>query len=202
MNKQFQTALIDTLWVLLVSIFGMLVIAITMMHKPTPPSQDAAPANSGTMTVVATWDNSRDDDIDLWVRGPDGRSTGFTQKHGPLFDLLRDDIGKSSDQGQINMENAYSRGAPPGEYVVSLHYYRGFDPVKPEKVHVIVQIRPDPEGSITDIFEGDVVIPRMGLEVMAIRFKLDSSMIVSSKSHIPVCIATQSSGAAVICGGS
>ena len=203
MNKQFQTALIDTLWVLLVSIFGMLVIAITMMHKPAPDNPNTDPVNSGTITVIATWDNKRDDDVDLWVQSPDGQAVGFPQKHGAVFDLLRDDIGTSVELHGINMENMYSRGAPPGEYAVSLHWYRCNSGCElPETVHVIVDLKPDPTvSSTTHIFEGDITLPRQGVEKMVIRFTLDSNMKLMGTTHLPKCIAMPTSGGAVLCGG-
>jgi hypothetical protein len=98
------------------------------------------------------------------------------------------------------MENAYSRGAPAGEYTVNLHWYRSGSTVGPSIVHVIVEMRTDPTASITTIFEGDVAIKQQGLEVTAIRFTLNDAMVLKGKTQLPKCVAQPTSGAAVQCG--
>lgn len=66
---------------------------------------------------------------------------GYSNKDGRVFNLLRDDLGHVSDPLGINYENAFSRGAPAGEYTVNVHLYGNRAGVYPVPVTIAVSVR-------------------------------------------------------------
>ena len=82
--------------------------------------------------VTLTWDESRSDDLDLWVEDPIGEVVSYLQRDAGWLHLDRDDRGDSTDTIEvagermvhpINQEIVTLRGVIAGEYVVNVHYY-------------------------------------------------------------------------------
>ena len=87
------------------------------------------------MIVEVRWPDQLDSDVDLWVQAPGDVPVGYSNKGGAIFNLLRDDLGQRADATGMNYEVSYSRGIPPGEYMVNVHLYRNAAGVMPDPGH-------------------------------------------------------------------
>jgi len=89
--------------------------------------------------IVATWPESYTDDVDLYVRGPDGSVVFFRNKDTEYMHIDRDDLGSLGDTRRedfeehtyTNREIVTVRKNMQGEYIVNAHLYakRSYDPV-------------------------------------------------------------------------
>ena len=82
--------------------------------------------------ITVDWKDSLPDDIDLWVKDPNGEIVSYLKKDAGWLHLDRDDRGVVNDKiiidGKeviypINREVVTLRGIIPGEYVVNLYLY-------------------------------------------------------------------------------
>src|SRR5437667_7216328 len=90
MNVSFR----DMLFLL---VFGYLIIsAVALAHvaKKDEDSTKSAPP-PGNVIVEMTWAKESDSDVDLWVQAPGDVPVGYSNKSGMIFNLLRDDLGRS-----------------------------------------------------------------------------------------------------------
>ena len=131
---QDQTQAGDTLFrdVLSLALLGFLAVIVLLLPHIAPDgvkNVSDAPI-PGNVVVEITWPDDMDADVDLWVKAPGDIAVGYSNKGGAIFNLLRDDLGKTMDLSSINHESAYTRGMRPGEYIVNAHVYR-VDPKKP-----------------------------------------------------------------------
>tara|TARA_B100000700_G_C14985382_1_gene828556 strand:- start:403 stop:1008 length:606 start_codon:yes stop_codon:yes gene_type:complete len=114
---------------------------ITLIHVKSEQSEDAKlniDLDSYVM-IVATWPESYSDDVDLYVRGPDGSVVFFRNKDTEYMHIDRDDLGALgdgtpeafSDRVLTNREIVTVRKKVTGEYIVNAHLYakRSYDPV-------------------------------------------------------------------------
>lgn len=99
--------------------FIAIVILIIAHINPKAKNADGEVNSPGNIIVEMFWPDGTNVDMDLWVRGPDGVAVGYSNMSGPLFNILRDDLGLFLDLSTKNYESAYSRGIPPGEYTVT-----------------------------------------------------------------------------------
>lgn len=122
-------AFVDLLFNLLVGFTSLFVIAFLMIN---PISKTGAVTPPNIMIVELTWDDESKTDLDLHVRGPDGRRVYYAAKDGSYFSLERDDMGSVTDTYVVNGETrvvtrnyeitSFSE-LPPGEYVVNVHHF-------------------------------------------------------------------------------
>ena len=110
----------DVLTATLVIFMGMVMILFPLIANQKQQEDTKSP---GTMQIELRWPDDMDVDIDLWLRSPQDAAVGYSRKGGQVLDLLRDDLGFDNDSLGLNYENAYSRGLPPGRYVVNAHWY-------------------------------------------------------------------------------
>jgi uncharacterized protein YfaP (DUF2135 family) len=140
--------------------FIVLFLIAFMLINPVAKQGKIDPVTQ--IMINATWDENVNKDIDLWVRGPDGRTIGFNRKDGEFIVLDRDDLGKNNDTYEVNgeqkvvkrnIETTTINAIVPGEYVINIHYFgSGFTLKKdgsrekdesPEKVKIdIIDIHP------------------------------------------------------------
>ncbi len=122
MNVSFR----DMLFLL---VFAYLVIgAIALAHvAKNDQEQSKGQAPPGNVIVEMFWDKAVDADVDLWVQAPGDVPVGYSNKSGVVFNLVRDDLGRSGDPNSMNYEVSYGRGHWPGEYVVNAMLYRSRD---------------------------------------------------------------------------
>jgi hypothetical protein len=125
-----STAFNDLLFNLVVGFVFLFVIAFILINPPTKRADIPAKAE---YIFVIEWDDESADDIDLWVRDPNGVTVSFTRKEGGLLNLEKDDLGTSNDTFtsptgeitviKINREVTTMRGIIPGTYTVMAHVY-------------------------------------------------------------------------------
>jgi len=126
----------------------------------------------GNVIVEVRWDANSDSDIDLWCQGPGDVPVGYSNKSGIIFNLVRDDLGRSGDPNSMNYEVQYARGRWPGEYVVNLHAYRIHDQKLPVEADVTITTR-DREDNTRQILKSHVSLEYEGQETTVFRFMLD-----------------------------
>ena len=131
-NDRFKstTGLNDLLFNLLVGFVFLFIVAFLLINLPT--KKEEAPKKAEYLIIIE-WDEGINDDVDLWVRDPQGVTVSFTHKTGGLLNLEKDDLGMSNDRWRkpdgtivtipINREVITMRGIVPGRYQVAAHIY-------------------------------------------------------------------------------
>jgi hypothetical protein len=120
------------------------------------------------------WDKAIDADVDLWVQGPGDVPVGYSNKSGVIFNLVRDDLGKSGDPNSMNYEVAYGRGHWPGEYVVNAMLYRSCDQKFPVATQIKVSLQ-DQQGHVRQALQSNIELAFEGQETTVFRFRLDEA---------------------------
>ena len=120
----------DLLFNLLVGFVYLFIIAFILIN-PIQKKQDVP--KKAEFMVVIEWPNKFNDDIDLWVKAPDGKTVSFVKKENGIMNLEKDDLGVANDStvdeyGQqkiiyINREVVTIRGILSGQYQVAAHVY-------------------------------------------------------------------------------
>src|SRR5216683_1379490 len=145
-------------------------IALAHVHKKAEESSGAK--QPGNVIIELRWDRTIDADVDLWVQGPGDVPVGYSNKGGAIFNLVRDDLGRSGDPNSMNYEVAYGRGRWPGEYTVNAHLYRSADNRLPVKVMAKVDMQTR-EGQVKNLMQSAVELTHVGQEATIFRFRLD-----------------------------
>lgn len=122
-NTGYSKSYADVFLAVAFSLAVLIALLLPLINPPQKVSEDA-PNPQGNIIVELTWPDELDVDVDLWVRGEaDMVAVGYSNKGGPLFNLLRDDLGVNDDLSRKNMEITYSRGVPDGEYIINAHLF-------------------------------------------------------------------------------
>jgi hypothetical protein len=191
MNVSFR----DMLFLL---VFAYLVIgAVALAHVRKQQQETSGATPPGSVIVEIHWDDKIDADVDLWVQAPGDVPVGYSNKSGLVFNLLRDDLGRSGDPLSMNYEIAYGRGIFAGEYTVNAHLYRSADHRFPIPVHATVSVH-DPQDHVRRILESTAELKFQGQEITIFRFKLekDGALVAGSlnRIHKPLRSAQVSQG--------
>jgi hypothetical protein len=167
--KTSKTVGLDMMMLLML---GFVCMIVFLLPHVNPPKENDKAEPPGNVIVAITWPEG-DIDIDMWITGPGEKApVGYSNKSGVLFNLLRDDLGRSYDPNPLNYENAYSRGIVAGEYIVNLHAYRGV--AAPIKIHVEISLNTGKPGKgMTPVATTSVTLATNGQEKTALRFRLD-----------------------------
>tara|TARA_B110000305_G_scaffold235046_1_gene294063 strand:+ start:438 stop:1040 length:603 start_codon:yes stop_codon:yes gene_type:complete len=129
--------------------------------------------------ITVDWKDSLPDDIDLWVKDPNGEIVSYLKKDAGWLHLDRDDRGVVNDKiiidGKeviypINREVVTLRGIIPGEYVVNLYLYDHKSSSPVEAKIIIEKVNP----SLRLVFVGDVILKNEDTELTITKFRLDS----------------------------
>lgn len=178
----------DMITLVLLGIVTMFIIVLFHIN-PVGEKNNSEIKQPGNISVELLWPSESKMDIDLWVKAPGETQIGYSNKDGPTFNLVRDDVGVTNDPVQINYENAFSRGAPAGEYIVNVHLYNANVEPLPITVRVTVRIRrpDDPDGNETVLVK-DVSLSYHKEEVTVFRFTLDDKahIVPGSINDIPI----------------
>lgn len=153
-------------------VMGFVVMVMWMLPHLNPPAENEKnQPPPGNLISTITWDNGNAD-IDMWVRGPtNDPPVGYSNKGGALWNLLRDDVGETSDITGLNFETAYTRGIIPGEYVINIHCYRCQVQV-PVNVKLIVSSKVNLTAATVVLAMADYTITFANEEVTMLRFIL------------------------------
>jgi hypothetical protein len=171
MDEETLTVWLDTALLMLGGFVLMTVLMLTAINPPAKAAKINGEQSPGNIIVEAHWPSEVDADVDLWVKAPGDHPVGYSNLAGKYFNLLRDDLGKDLDY-----EIAYSRGMPPGEYIVNVHLYRAGPTVAlPLKVEVVASVKPKPQSRAQKVAAANVDLRREGEELTAFRFTLDGN---------------------------
>jgi hypothetical protein len=161
----------DVVTMALIGIVALVVILLLHINPPLKEAQaDVTPP--GNLIVEITWPNELDADVDLWVQAPGDVPVGYSNQGGRVFNLLRDDLGHLNDPSEVNLETAYSRGTPRGEYTVNVHLYRNRVAVFPVEVQVTARVKRDASANTETLVTRRIKLDHTGSEVTAFRFRL------------------------------
>ena len=160
------------------ALVGFVAFAILMV---IPNEKTSSEVNEpGSIAVEIRWPDELDVDVDLWVKAPGDRPVGYSNKSGNIFDLLRDDLGASIDALGLNYENAYSRGAPSGEWIINLHYYNSKSHAG--AVPVMVQVTQKIGRDRVTIWAGAATLGKPGVEATVLRFSVVDGRVSASSA--------------------
>src|SRR5713226_10382390 len=167
MNVSFR----DMLFLL---VFAYLVVgAVALAHVGKQQEETSGATPPGGVIVDIHWDDKTDADVDLWVEAPGDVPVGYSNKGGAIFNLVRDDLGRSGDPNSMNYEVSYGRGRWAGEYAVNAHLYRSADGRFPVPITVTAAVQDD-DGRVRQIVRSDTELRSRGQETTVFRFKLDA----------------------------
>src|SRR5215475_2332737 len=168
MNVSFR----DMLFLLVFAYLVVGAVALAHVAKKDEENKQQGAAPPGSVIVEMNWAKDLDEDVYLWVQGPGDVPVGYSNKSGVIFNLLRDDLGRSADPNSMNYEVTYGRGHWPGEYVVNAMLYRNRDHTFPVPTTVRVSLR-NQEGQVQQVLASNVALAFEGQELTVFRFKLD-----------------------------
>jgi len=130
--------------------------------------------------ITVDWNDSLPDDIDLWVRDPNGEIVSYLKKDAGWLHLDRDDQGIINDKViigdeefiyPINREVVTLRGIIPGNYTVNLYMYDNKSN-KPVNAKITIEkVNP----TLKLVFFDDVTLHNKDSELTVVKFRLDSS---------------------------
>jgi hypothetical protein len=166
MNVSFR----DMLFLLVFAYLVIGAVALAHVQKKQEAASGATPP--GSVIVEIRWDPQIDADIDLWVQAPGDVPVGYSNKAGIIFNLLRDDLGRSGDPNSMNYEVAYGRGLWSGEYIVNAHFFRSIDGHYPVPVTAKVSVR-GADGEVRNLVQSNIELSFVGQETTIFRFRLD-----------------------------
>jgi hypothetical protein len=173
MDEETLTVWLDTALLMLGGFILMTVLMLSLVNPPAKSAETVGEQAPGNVIIEAQWADSLDADVDLWVKAPDDKPVGYSNKSGAVFNLLRDDLGQAQDITDNNYEVAYSRGLPAGEYIVNVHMYRGVGVTYPVAVKVIARVKPTAAESAQELVTATVQLRHENDQVTAFRFQLD-----------------------------
>jgi hypothetical protein len=182
--KRRSTGTKDMLFLLMMSFFFMFVVILPFLAEDDNKKDE----RKGNVMVDLFWDDKSTSDVDLWVRGPDMIPIGYSNKTGPYFTLMRDDLGRRADISGVNQETTISYGYAPGAYAVNVHLYRNHDHVLPITGRIIVYIKENPAASAKQILFANFTLTRAGQELTVFQFEMneDRRLVHGSVTTAPV----------------
>lgn len=120
----------DLLFNLVIGFVYLFMIAFILIN---PIAKKGDVQKKAEYIITMEWDHWRNDDIDMWIKDPQGNTVSFLMKAAGVMNLEKDDLGYSNDvlekrrEGTalilLNREVITLRGTVPGEYEVMAHVY-------------------------------------------------------------------------------
>jgi len=159
--------------VIMLALIGFVAMVIMLLPHISAKRKDTKEhIVPGNVIVEVHWPNTLPFDVDLWVKAPGEVPVGFWNQGAQFFNLLRDDLGAEGDATEQNYEVSYSRGIPPGEYVVNVHMYGALPGGDKVPVKVVVSVR-RPNEDTRQILQTTVELLRHNQEETAFSFRLN-----------------------------
>ena len=172
--------------VILLALIGFVAMVIMLLPHITPKQEESEDQKApGNVVVEIHWPNDMPYDVDLWVQAPREIPVGFWNLGGHTFNLLRDDLGGEGDATNENYEITYSRGIPPGEYIVNVHMYGPLPLGVTVPVNVVVSVKQKYD-DLRQILKTTINLYRRNQEETAYRFRLtaDGELVEGSVSTL------------------
>ena len=168
-------------------LFVFLAIIMIMLPYFNPPKEDEESEAPGNVAVQVVWQPGYESDVDLHLMGPGSPvDVYYRRKSGPVWNLLRDDLGVNADPMPANFENAYTRGVPAGRYVINVRCYRCPEHELPVEVAVVVEYRKDMSSSLVELHRETVHLVHDTQELTVVQFLIDEDgdLVPGSKSNL------------------
>ncbi len=178
---------IDLLFNTLMGFSFLFLVALLFIN---PEADKAKVDKQAEYVITATWPKNLADDIDLWMRGPAGRTVSYLAKEAGWLNLERDDRGELNDtlmiDGKkeihpINQEVITIRKRFAGEYIVNLYYYTAKSK-KPIPVDIrIDRINPKYE----TVYRETINLKNQDEEMTAVRFTIKEDGSLHNINKLP-----------------
>lgn len=129
MRRGVPAAFLDMAWTVVCVLFALVLISVVQKKTPPAPGQVTPKAE---FLVQLDWDDNSPHDVDLYVRGPDGKLVFFLRRDAGYMFLDRDNVGRNNsvslpDGGEAQIpsrrEIVTIRSIVPGDYIVNAHVY-------------------------------------------------------------------------------
>lgn len=148
------TAFQDMLFLMLSGVTVLWVLSFLLINPIAKTNDIISPAE---YIITMAWASDSDDDLDLWLRTPNGAIIAFFNKDQDGSNLDRDDLGLNNDCYrvssnsnllvkrcvQVNREVLTLRGLIPGEYQLKFVVYNITGKVEGNPVDIeIVKVNP------------------------------------------------------------
>lgn len=195
-NPLGTTAFLDILLNALGTFITLFILAFTLIRTEQPKKQDQAGYAEGVYRITLTWPEDTFDDVDLWMRDPQGNIVFFRRHEAGLMYLGRDDLGGRNDtiireDGrkeiiQDNSETIILRGTLVGEYIVNVHLY---NMTSPSGVPTTVTLYASATNGV--IIQRLVKLHQRGDEKTAFRFSMNSTGAVTGTNQMPYPLAIE-----------
>ena len=130
--------------------------------------------------ITIEWKESLPDDVDIWVKDPNGEIVSYLKKDAGWLHLDRDDRGVINDKVSINGEEytypinrevVTLRGIIPGEYIVNLYLYDNKSNNPVDVKLIIEKVNP----SLKLVYFNYITLMQYDSEMTIARFNLNSS---------------------------
>ena len=154
---------------------AFVVMVVWMLPHLNPPATNVESEPPGNLIAHIVWPEGNTD-VDMWLASPVTiNGVGYSNKNGLMWNLLRDDLGRTADITNLNFENAYTRGVVAGKYTINAHCYRC--PVLPVKVKLEVSLRTDNanKSSMKVLFTAETTFYSGGTEKTLANFEMDEN---------------------------
>jgi len=183
-------AFIDILFNTLLCFVVFFTLALIHMKKDDVTSETKGIEFDAYVMIVATWPGEYGDDIDLYIKDPQGGLVFFKQKNNKIMHLDRDDMGavgefaNEEDRFYNNREVVTIRQSVPGEFIINAHVYRksSYGPVP--VTFKIMKIRP-----FKTVYDRTIVLDYTGQEKTACRFTVKENGAITNINQLPIKIA-------------
>ena len=185
---------------ILLGALGIIVVALIILvfHINPPKQEDADNQRArGNIRVEVIWDKNTNVDIDTWVKAPGDTPVGYSNLNGRVFNLVRDDLGTHADLTEMNYEVAFSRGIPPGKWIINLHWFSNSHGAIEVPVKVLITMKKVDDGSSKaaplQIMSKHVTLKAVGQELTVISFDVDEAKDIDRSSFSTELIPIRSS---------
>lgn len=130
--------------------------------------------------ITIEWKESLPDDVDIWVKDPNGEIVSYLKKDAGWLHLDRDDRGVINDKVSINGEEytypinrevVTLRGIIPGEYIVNSYMYDNKSNNPVDVKLIIEKVNP----SLKLVYFNNITLMQNDSEMTIARFNLNSS---------------------------
>jgi len=177
----------DLLFNILLGFILLFFLAVLFIN----PADDSGKVDIDAQYIITvSWPDGSPDDIDTWVKDPNGNTVWFRNRGSNLVHLDRDDRGSLNDTltvngeemlNPLNQEIAAVRGVVPGEYIVNLHYYES---TTSNAVPVSVKVsKVNPVYTVA--YYGITTLESEGEEKTAVRFSVSADGDIFDVNQLP-----------------
>ena len=184
-------AFVDLLFNLLVGFTSLFVIAFLLIN---PIAKNGIVDPPIRFMIEMTWDDESANDMDLYFKGPAGRTVSYSNKENGYITLKRDDIGFQTDTYTVNGITVVTRrnyeiitttALPDGDYVLNVHFFSKRSSNYEEEVQIrVTNLQP-----YDIVYEGSL---NLGLrqEKTVLVFRVENGKIVDKRTDVDVSLRT------------